>query len=54
MQIIQESYITLEPGDYEEHFKLSIFKIVSWIRLRYNSVCRLYVYILHAETMHIK
>ena len=26
MQIIQESYIALEQGDHEEHFKLSDFK----------------------------
>ena len=27
--VIQESYILLELGDHEEHFKLSVFKIGS-------------------------
>ena len=36
MQIIQESYIPLKSGDWEEHFKLSVIKTASWINERHQ------------------
>ena len=36
MQVIQESYIPLESGDREEHFKLSDIKSASWINERHQ------------------
>ena len=37
MQVIQESYIPLESGDREEHFKLSVIKTASRINERHQN-----------------
>ena len=36
MQVIQEIYVSLESGDREEHFTLSVFKTTSKIKLFLN------------------
>ena len=53
MQVIQESYIPLESGDREEHFKLSDIKTASWINERHQEFpndslkIRIFKYYLH-------